>query len=294
MLPEDLEAARKNGAHVELILLRPPNATPSRTSDWLDAAVYRAHHHVAIGRKSDYGRLVRRFTGKAWGLALGGGGARGFAHIGAIKALQEAGIPIDMIAGTSMGAILGAQHAMGLNPDEMILQSRRAYVGGSDLTDMTLPLVSFRSGRGTTARLQAMFGDRMIEDLPIPYFCVSCNLTRATAIIHERGPVVTWTRVSCSVPGLLPPVPWKGDLLVDGALLNNLPVNEMRSRLRGSVAAADVSVANGPVGQREPAGCNVLVRHVTNVQWNRASAKAAEYREPADARGGSGQRARFT
>lgn len=106
-----------------------------------------------------------------------------------------------------------------------------------------MPFVSLRSGRGTMRRLKAMFQDRAIEDLPIPYFCVSCNLTRADAEIHDRGPVWLWVRVSCSVPGLLPPVPYRGDVLVDGGLLDNLPVNEMRRRLRGSVAAADVSVS---------------------------------------------------
>ena len=124
----------------------------------------------------------------------------------------------------------------------MLDMSRRAYVGGSGLNDLTMPLVSLRTGRATMRTLRAMFGDRAIEDLPTSYFCVSCNLTRARVEFHDRGPAWFWARVSCSVPGLLPPVPFRGDLLVDGGLLDNLPVAEMRRRLGGQVVAANVSV----------------------------------------------------
>lgn len=215
---------------------------PRGTAAWLDSVAFDTHHHLVADRPADYARLVRRCSGRAWGLVLGGGGARGLAHIGVIRALLESGTPIDMIAGTSIGAILSAQYAMGAGPDQMLSMTRKAYVGGSDWADLTLPLVSLRTGAGTIARLRAMFGDLQIEDLPIGYFCVSCNLTRATSGIHDRGPLAMWSRVSCSVPGLLPPVPRKGDVLVDGALLNNLPVDAMRKRLRGSVVASDVSV----------------------------------------------------
>jgi len=174
---------------------------------------------------------------------LGGGGARGFAHIGVIRALREGGVPIDLVGGTSMGAILAAQCAMGRDDREMLAMTRRAFLGRPGRSDLTLPLVALHSGRATSRRLKNMFDDRTIEDLPIGYFCVSCNLTRAQVDVHDRGPVWFWARVSCSVPGLLPPVPYHGDLLVDGGLLDNLPVAEMRRRLGGFVAAVDVSVA---------------------------------------------------
>jgi predicted acylesterase/phospholipase RssA len=132
---------------------------------------------------------------------------------------------------------------MDADPSAMLAKTRNAYVGRSSWADLTLPLVSMRTGAGTLSRLQEIFGDLRIEDLPIPFFCVSCNLTRAEAVIHDSGPVALWTRVSCSVPGLLPPVPWDGDLLVDGGLLNNLPVEAMQKRLGGSVIASNVSVA---------------------------------------------------
>jgi NTE family protein len=242
-ISEELHMARSDGTRIELALLRADGAHARRTAAWLDSTEFHAHHHLAIGNVADVSRLVRRLTGRAWGLVLSGGGARGFAHIGAIRALREANVPIDMIAGTSMGAILAAQYAMSSDPIQMLALTRKAYVAATSWADYTFPLVSLHSGSGTLSRLEEIFGDLQIEDLSVPYFCVSCNLTRAMPVVHDRGSVALWTRVSCSVPGLLPPVPWHGDLLVDGGLLNNLPVEAMRERLAGSVVAADVSVA---------------------------------------------------
>ncbi len=242
-VPPEVETAWMNGARIELALLRGSGGPPRGTSGWLDLVKFDAHHHLVLESDGDYDRLVRRLSGTAWGLVLGGGGARGLAHLGVIRALREGGIPIDMVGGTSMGAILAAQCAMGCDDRQMLEMTRRAYAGSSGPFDLTVPFVSLHTGRGTIGRLKEMFADRWIEDLPIGYFCVSCNLTRAETEIHDRGPVWLWTRVSCSVPGLLPPVPYHGDVLVDGGLLDNLPVDAMRNRLAGSVAAADVSVA---------------------------------------------------
>jgi len=159
---------------------------------------------------------------------------------------------------------------MGWSSDEILAATRRAYAQDSGPWDLTLPLVSLRTGRGTIKTLKEMFGDRCIEDLPISYFCVSCNLTRAEVVIHDRGPLWLGTRVSCSIPGLLPAVPYRGDLLVDGGLLDNLPVDAMRKRLGGSVVAADVSVAvdlavKGQLGAKAAwSGFSQLFRKLTN------------------------------
>ena len=238
-----LESAARHGTRIELALVRPSDTAPAGTGAWLDRARFDAHHHVVATSDADHDRLVRRLSGRAWGLVLGGGGARGFAHIGVIRALSEHGIPIDMIGGTSMGAILGAQWAMGCDVDQMLAMTRQAYVDRPAPRDLTLPYVALRSGRSTLQTLKKMFGDRAIEDLPTSYFCISCNLTRAETAVHDRGPVWFWARVSCAVPGLVPPVPFGGDLLVDGGLLDNLPVEAMRRRIGGSVAASDVSRA---------------------------------------------------
>ncbi|MGA8224293.1 MAG: cyclic nucleotide-binding domain-containing protein [Candidatus Acidiferrales bacterium] len=238
-----VEYCREKGARVELVLIQNPGVAPQGTAGWVDAAKFGAHHHLAIENDGHYERLVRRISGEAWGLVLSGGGARGLAHIGVIQALIENNIPIDWIGGTSMGAIVAAQYAMGMNPEEMVRASRKAYAGGAKDRDYTFPFVSLRSGRSTVQRLKGLFGDRRIEDLPLNYFCVSCNLTRAEVVIHDRGPLWMWVRVSCSIPGLLPPFPHSGDLLVDGGFLQNLPVETMRQRCGGRVIASDVSVA---------------------------------------------------
>jgi len=237
-----IESARASGARVELVLLRDSRATIAGAARWLDCALPSAHHHLRIDNNDDYDRLVRRLTGQAWGVILGGGGARGLAHIGVLKALQEHGIPIDAVGGTSMGAVIAGLYAAGFSSDEISAACRRNYVD-PQASDLTVPFVSLRSGKASIRGLQNIFGDRLIEDLPLTCFFVSCDLTRAESVIHDRGPVALWTRVSCSVPGLLPPVAHDGRLLVDGGLLENLPVTAMRTRAGGYVVASDVSVA---------------------------------------------------
>ena len=241
--PGDLErqaiASRPPGS-VELVLLHQDDAPPAGTIEWLRLRSGIGHHHVQAGRTESFARLARFVTGAAGGLVLSGGGARGFAHIGVIKALREAGIAIDVVGGSSMGAIIAAQFAAGFDLDEMIELNRRVF-SGSDVSDLTAPAVALRKGRSTVRRLSSMFGGRQIEDLPIRYFCISSDLTRARAVVHDRGPLWLWTRASCAIPGLVPPVPSDGSLLVDGGLLNNLPADVMRQRCSGAVIAVNVT-----------------------------------------------------
>ncbi|HEX5473070.1 MAG TPA: patatin-like phospholipase family protein [Vicinamibacterales bacterium] len=241
-VPAGVGEARAAGACVELVLLRRASEWPAATARWLEATGARAHHHVVFDDSRDYARFARHLSGRACGLVLGGGGARAFAHIGVLRALEKAGIPIDAIAGTSMGAILAALHATGRGPAEMLATVKKTYGAGGGL-DLTLPFVALRSGRSTFRRLSSLFGERRLEDLPLTCFCMSCDLTHARAVVHDRGPVALWTRASCSIPGLLPPVAHEGAILVDGAFLENLPVSEMQRRVGGMVAASDVSLA---------------------------------------------------
>ena len=225
---------------MDLVLLHTDDAVGSGTLEWLRHRDLIGHHHVHAGRPQSYERLARFVTGTAGGLVLSGGGARGFAHIGVIKALGEAGIPIDVIGGSSMGAIIAAQHAAGLDVDAMVELNRRSF-SGSDLSDLTVPTVALRRARSTVRRLSSMFGDRQIEDLPLRYFCVTSDLTHARVRVHDRGPLWLWTRASCAIPGLVPPIPSEGSLLVDGGLLNNLPADVMRQRCSGTVIAVNVT-----------------------------------------------------
>jgi NTE family protein len=238
-LERQATAGRPPGS-MNLVLLHAGGAVPSATLEWLRHRRVAAHHHVHPGRHEAFDRLARFLTGTAGGLVLSGGGARAFAHIGVIRALREARFPIDVIAGSSMGAIVAAQHAAGMDPAEMIEVNRRSFAG-SDVGDLTAPTIALRRGRSTARRLAAMFGARQIEDLPVRYFCVSSDLTNACTQVHDRGPLWLWTRASCAIPGLVPPIPSEGRLLVDGGLLDNLPADLMRQRCSGVVIAVNVT-----------------------------------------------------
>lgn len=224
-----------------LVLLHQRDIAPRRAAAWLEPRQLSSHHHVRDGHTEDIGRLARWIGGAAIGVVLSGGGARGFAHIGALAAIADCGLPIDAVGGASMGSVIAAQYAMGLGKEAMIAIDGREFPGCSVWGDLTAPVVSLLQGRSTVEMLQRMFGDTAIEDLPTPYFCVTCNLSRAEVMVHDRGPLWLWVRASSSVPGIGPPVAYRGDLLVDGGVLNNLPADVMRDRCPGSVVAIDVS-----------------------------------------------------
>ncbi len=225
---EDLLAGMEMPPAVELALVHPANtAHPAGTRHWLAGRTLSAHHHLRLGNPDDLGRLARRLTGRALGLVLSGGGARGFAHIGVLKAMQEAGLTVDVVCGTSMGSIVSALYAMDYSVDQM-LKLVRQFSSPTRLFDLTLPLVSFFKSGKITEVLQHVFGDTHIEDLWRPYFCLSTNLTRARERIHVQGPLWQAVRASSAIPGVFSPVLEDGDLLVDGAVLNNLPVDVMQ------------------------------------------------------------------
>jgi predicted acylesterase/phospholipase RssA len=189
-------------------------------------------------------RLARLASGHGVGLVLSGGGARGFAHLGAHRALREAGVPIDSVGGCSMGAPIAAGIALDLPLADLETLAEAQFSG---LLDYTIPIVSLIKGRRITRNIEATLGTADIEDLWIPFYCVSTNLTTSRLEVHRRGPVATFVRASVAIPGILPPVPHGDDLLVDGGVLNNLPVEMMRSDgAIGTVIAVDVAPPSGP------------------------------------------------
>jgi predicted acylesterase/phospholipase RssA/CRP-like cAMP-binding protein len=229
-------------ARRELVLLYDSQrAMPGGTAEWLAQVAVSAHHHVDPGRPADFERLARLLTGRAIGLVLGGGGARGLAHIGVIRALEEARIPIDLVGGTSSGSIVGGQFASGWESGRILAESRKVLVENGSLNDFTLPVMALLRGRRYLGMLEKLFGERRIEDLPITFFCVSTNLTRSTCMVHRTGLVRRGIAASCAVPGLGPPVALGRDILVDGGVINNLPVDIMRGLGRGPVFASSVS-----------------------------------------------------
>jgi len=228
LLPDDDALGRPRR---ELVLLYDTGRQPpSGTAEWLTHLDFDAHHHVNEGESESLARLGRMLTGTAVGLVLGGGGARGFAHIGVLRALEETGIAVDLIGGTSMGAFIGAQCACDLDWRTMLEHNRRAFVESGSLMDYTLPMLSVVAGRRFYRLIRNAFGDRRIEDLRRPYYCVATNLTRADTVVHRTGPLHRCVATSMAIPGMVPPVFQEGEILVDG---------------RGPVFA--VSVSAGPL-----------------------------------------------
>ena len=237
-----LSAPPGNGSVCHLVLLQAGEPPPGSTRTWLAAVPHvHAHHHVRQPQQDvDLARVARRLTGRATGLVLSGGGARGFAHIGVVRALREAGIEPDYIAGCSIGAIIGAGIAADWSHAQLVQAYRTTFVDTNPLSNWTLPLVSLRSGRKVSRLLRETFGGRDIEDLPIPFLCVSADLTRGVLATHTHGELWRRLRASCAIPGVLPPVFADGRVLVDGGVIDNLPVAELRKRVAGRIIAVDV------------------------------------------------------
>ena len=183
------------------------------------------HHHIC--GEGDIPRIARLISGHARGLVLAGGGARGLAHLGALRALREAGLEFDAIGGTSIGAIIGAGVANMWSIDDMMRIYYEAFVRGKPLSDWTLPFVALTRGRRAAIMLRRAFGAIDIEDLERPFFCVSTNLSGEGRVVHRHGPLWLWLRASSSIPGILPPVLHRGHVYVDGALVDNLPTDVM-------------------------------------------------------------------
>jgi len=235
----------------ELALLHP--GQPSATAQWLQGRAVADVHHLRAGQPGDVARLARMITGAGCGVVLGGGGARGLAHLGVLRALEEAGVPIDVAGGTSIGAIIAGLYARGLDHAERV----RAVLGiarhGRRLFTPTLPLTALSSGRYVDRILTEHLTSIPIEDLPVRFFCVSANLTRAEEVIHSRGPLWHAVRASMSLPGIFPPVYADGDLLVDGGAMDNVPVGVMRGLIGpGRIVAVDVSPEVEPLTAAAP------------------------------------------
>jgi predicted acylesterase/phospholipase RssA/CRP-like cAMP-binding protein len=237
-----------SATRVELVLVHEPTlVTPRRTHRWLDPRTVARHHHVRSGHADDAARVVRLLLGKAIGAVFGGGGARGIAHIGVLRALAEHGVPIDATGGTSIGSIIAGAVARDFTVEQTADMLRVAVVDGSPV-DLTLPAMSLAAGGKVTERIQAGADGLDLEDGWRNCFCVSTNLTRGAAEIHTRGPGWRAVRASFSVPGIFPPVPNDdGDLLIDGGLVDNLPVGVMRRTHAGiRVVAIDVGATKEP------------------------------------------------
>lgn len=202
--------------------------------------------------KSDFARLARILSGQAIGLVLGGGGARGIAHIGVIQTLEKQGIPIDLIGGTSIGSFVGGLYAK--EYDIVPIYGRAKKFAGRvasiwrTLSDLTYPLVAYTTGHEFNRGVWKAFGDSRIEDFWIRYYCNSTNITNSVMEFHTSGYAWRFIRASMTLCGLVPPIVDHGNMLLDGGYVDNLPVSEMKRQGANIIFAVDV----GSVDDRTP------------------------------------------
>lgn len=241
-MTETLKAAGEPRPDLELVIVHPADAVvPRNTDQWLAVVKGARHLHITLAGEEGFDRLARFYSGNAVALVLGGGGALGFAHIGVLRTLREAGIPIDAVGGTSIGGIVAGGIAMGWNDTRMLIEFKKAFVDDHPTDDYTVPVVSIVQGKKMSRGLKSHFGDTKIEDLWIPFFAVSSSLSHNREYIHTRGLLWRALRSTASLPAIFPPVIEGSELLVDGGILNNLPVDVMKDAVRGHIIAVDLS-----------------------------------------------------
>lgn len=241
-----------------ILLHRYDTKKPKYTTRWLNIRPWcSSHHHIRCPQRmfvrkisrvddiytelarttppnnTDFARLARYLTGTSIGLVLGGGGARGAAHLGMIKAIREAGIPIDMIGGVSIGAFMGALWAQetDLTPVTQIARNWSLTMTSlwRQILDLTYPVTAMFTGAAFNRTIHDVFGERQIEDLWLPYFTVTTDITSSAPRVHRNGSLWRYVRSSMSLSGYLPPLcdPMDGHLLLDGGYVNNLPADVM-------------------------------------------------------------------
>ncbi len=228
-----------------LVLLHPPGTQrPRGTGDVMTRWGVDHVLHLRADTPADLHRVARVLAGRPRALVMGGGGGKAMASLGVFQAMTEVGLPVDVVAGTSMGSICAAAIAQALEPAVLVDAGERLM---GNLLDYTIPVVSLLKGERAARAIAAQFGGWDVEDLWLPFFCVSTNLTRGREHVHRRGDLVTALRASTAVPGAFPPVPDGDDLLVDGGVTNNLPVDVLRRLYpTAEVVAVEGAPAMGP------------------------------------------------
>ena len=217
-----------------LVLLHPRRYAIQGSGYWLEERSVKMHHHIASGSENDFLRLVRFIEGRAVGFVASGGGALCCAHIGIYKALQQSGVNFDIIGGTSGGAAMAAAFAFGIDPDEIERQTYDMFVTRKALGRYNIPMFSLLDHRYFDAELRRLYGKARIEDFWIPYFAVAADLTNANSTNIRYGPIWQAIRASSALPALLPPFYTRdGEMLVDGGLVDNVPIGAMHELKEG-------------------------------------------------------------
>ena len=241
--------APRTFARKELVLLHPDSARPpAGTRFWLRPRRVAWHHHLRSNALTDFDRLARHVAGRAIAVVLGGGGSRGLAHLGVLRVLEENGIPVDVIGGTSQGAFMAAAFSLTRSSSACmpLVQHLAAGLGSTWrlMLNLTLPVMTYFSGRAFNDTLIECFGPTQAEDLPTRFMCCSTDLTNDELAVHVSGPLWRYVRSSMTIIGLLPPINDNGRLLVDGGYVQNLPVGPMRALAPQASVVIAVDVEN--------------------------------------------------
>lgn len=209
---------------------------------WTKGADARAHYIVPSESELPEAarRVARRLTGRSLGIVLSGGGARAFAHIGVLEVLESEGVVLDRFGGCSMGAFVGAMAALGWTTEEMVNASRQELAHRAPFSDFTFPRHALIRARRAASMLRRLFGETALEQLTRPLFTMSADLYSSQMVVHRTGSIVDAVGASMAIPGLTPPVQRHAQLLVDGGVLNNLPVDIMVADEPGPVIGVDV------------------------------------------------------
>ena len=242
-------------ARQTLVLLHKVAArTPKGTARWLDVRHVTRHFHIRPELTRDMRRLARIVSGRAIGLVLAGGGAKGFAHIGVIRALEEAGMEVDYVGGTSIGAIMGMELALGLDAGQIATAVRKAFLlhpKGNITGDYNfIPLVSLikglRSHGATTAAVRDAAGaDVDMEDTWKTFFVIASNYSTGSEAVLSRGNLARNVIASYAIPGAMPPAFIDGHMMYDGGTFNNFPVDVMAQLGVGKIIGVDLSTNHG-------------------------------------------------
>ncbi|KAK8051220.1 Lysophospholipase NTE1 [Apiospora rasikravindrae] len=203
--------------------------------------------------KGDFHRLARRLCGKSIGLVLGGGGARGIAQVGIIRAMEEAGIPIDIVGGTSIGSFIGALYARHADVVPMFGLSKKFSGRMASMwrfaLDLTYPSASYTTGHEFNRGIFKTFGNHQIEDFWLEYYCNTTNISKSRGEIHTSGYAWRYVRASMSLAGLIPPLCDEGSMLLDGGYIDNLTVSHMKSIGADVIFAIDVGALDNDTPQ---------------------------------------------
>ena len=220
------------------------------------------HTHIKHGDERGIKRIVRYITGNSVGLVLGGGGAKGIAHLGILRALEEFDIPIDYIAGTSMGAIYASLYAKHLDFKTVFSLSTDTFLKSpTGPTDLNIfPRYSIYKDKKINKKLQELYGEMHLEDLWLPFYCISSNLTKPEMVIHESGKLSSVIRTSMAVPGLFKPIMINKNVHVDGGVFNNIPIDVMMQKNIGHIIASRVDKEDAVQVEKLPNFLNTLIK----------------------------------